>query len=121
MAGSSAESTSGTGSFEDAHSGFGWRAGRKSWWMMIAGMPVFLVVYAIVFADDLQSLAVFSSVLHVLYIVALYSDAKYLNQYDLSWNPSPTKWALVGVLNWLVAGLLTILISPFYLYKRHHA
>lgn len=121
MAGSSAGSAGRTETRDATNTGFGWRAGEKSWWLMIAGMPVFLLVYATVFWNDFQSLAVFSSVLHVLYIVALYADAKYLTRFDDSWDPNPTHWALAGVANWVLAGLLTIVITPLYLHRRHHA
>lgn len=53
--------------------------------------------------------------------IALYVDATAVNEADLQWKPDPLLYALVAVLQFFVTPLVGLLVSLYYLYRRHEA
>ena len=75
--------------------------------LMVLFVPLFL-------------LGTVGTALTVLFPVAVYLDAKAVAAADVGWDPDPTLYALVAVVGIVAtAFLLDLLLSGYYLYRRH--
>lgn len=63
--------------------------------------------------------ALLGLVLTLMLPVALYIDATEITESELLWSPDPILYGLVGLLNFLAAPVVGILIAVYYLYRRH--
>lgn len=58
-------------------------------------------------------------ILTVMLPIALYVDANEITESNLSWEPDPILYGLLGLVNFLAAPLIGIGVALYYLYKRH--
>lgn len=58
-------------------------------------------------------------VLTVMLPVALYLDAAELAESAAEWSPDPILYGLVGLLNFLAAPFVGLVVAVYYLYRRH--
>lgn len=63
--------------------------------------------------------ALLGLVLTLLLPVALYLDATELTESTMAWSPDPILYGLVGLLNFLAAPVVGIIVALYYLYRRH--
>lgn len=63
--------------------------------------------------------ALLGLVLTLMLPVALYVDATEITESELLWSPDPILYGLIGLLNFLAAPVVGILIAVYYLYRRH--
>ncbi|WP_336343405.1 hypothetical protein [Halalkalicoccus ordinarius] len=63
--------------------------------------------------------ALLGLVLTLLLPVALYLDATELTESTVAWSPDPILYGLVGLLNFLAAPVVGIIVALYYLYRRH--
>ena len=64
----------------------------------------------------------FAVVLFAVFImlpVALYMDARQVAQADLDWEPDPTLYGILGLLQFFVTPIVGFFVSLYYLYRRH--
>lgn len=79
------------------------------------------VAYAIVtlVVGAVAVYALVGVVLTVMLPVALYIDADELTDSSIEWSPDPILYGLIGLLNFLAAPVVGIIIATYYLYRRH--
>lgn len=58
-------------------------------------------------------------VLTLMLPVALYVDASEITASEADWAPDPILYGLVGLLNFLAAPVVGIIVAIYYLYRRH--
>lgn len=58
-------------------------------------------------------------VLTLMLPVALYVDASEITASEAEWAPDPILYGLVGLLNFLAAPVVGIIVAIYYLYRRH--
>lgn len=63
--------------------------------------------------------ALLGLVLTLMLPVALYVDATEITESEPLWSPDPILYGLVGLLNFLAAPVVGILVAVYYLYRRH--
>lgn len=63
--------------------------------------------------------ALFGLVLTLMLPIALYVDATEITESEILWSPDPILYGLIGLLNFLAAPVVGILVSIYYLYRRH--
>lgn len=63
--------------------------------------------------------ALLGLVLTLMLPVALYIDATEITDSELLWSPDPILYGLIGLLNFLAAPVVGILVAVYYLYRRH--
>ncbi|WP_224448204.1 hypothetical protein [Haloprofundus salilacus] len=128
------------------------RSVDSSWWYWIAAVPALFVVslgfgvgafflallgvgldiagfmglatagFGLFFFLVASVLALASLVVAVLFPVAMYVDARAVEEADLGWNPDPVLYFLGAVLAVVATNfLLSVPLSVYYLYKRHEA
>lgn len=107
---------------------------------LVALLAIFVGVPLVAFAADLQgdpSVAwlfialvagvIFIGLLFVLLAifvmlpVALYFDAREIRDASIDWKPDPLVYALIAALQFLVTPLVGLIVSVYYLYRRHDA
>jgi hypothetical protein len=91
---------------------------RDNWWHIIAVLPLYfpLAILFILFTGI--NPWIFQIVLVLVYPGALYLDVKYVNALEVSWMPSKWIYLGIGLIVMLSLGLLSLIVSPIYLYKR---
>ena len=62
--------------------------------------------------------ALLGLVLTVLLLIALYLDAKWIEESEFSWEPDPVLYGILGVLNFVAAPVIGIIAALYYLYRR---
>lgn len=63
--------------------------------------------------------ALMGVVLTIMLPVALYIDAAELAESTVEWSPDPILYGVVGLLNFLAAPFIGVIIAIYYLYRRH--
>jgi hypothetical protein len=91
---------------------------KSDWWHIVAALPLYFPLALIAILLVGINPYIFQIFLVLLYPVALYQDAKYVRQNSSNWRPGKIRYGLLGVLVVLSAGILSLLVSPYYLYKR---
>lgn len=81
------------------------------------GPIVFAVIALVIGVSAIYALL--GLILTLLLPVALYIDASEITASDVTWSPDPTLYGLVGLLNFLAAPIVGIIIAVYYLYRRH--
>lgn len=88
---------------------------RDNWWhVILAAPPSTLAVQLVGELGVLLFLPFW-----FLYPIAFWLDGKYLRAVDETAAPGSRFSLAAGLLGFLSLGLLTWVISPYYLYKRH--
>jgi hypothetical protein len=80
--------------------------------------PVFFAVVALVIGVG-AIYALLGLVLTLMLPVALYVDATEISESAVPWSPDPILYGLVGLLNFLAAPVVGIIVAAYYLYRRH--
>ncbi|WP_224333281.1 hypothetical protein [Haloprofundus halobius] len=124
----------------------------SNWWYWIAAVPALFVVsmgfgvsafflallgvgldiagfmglvsagFGLLFFLVASLLALVSLVVAVLFPVAIYVDARAVEEADLGWSPDPVLYVLGAAFAVLATNfLLSVPLSVYYLYKRHEA
>lgn len=88
---------------------------RDDWWHILALTPIALPIGAQI--GSIGSLFIIAFVL--VYPISLYKDSSYVNQTFSEWHPNPWIYAGIGLLVMLTLGILSYIVSPIYLYRRH--
>jgi asparagine N-glycosylation enzyme membrane subunit Stt3 len=83
----------------------------------VVGPVVFGVVALLVGIGAIYALL--GLVLTLMLPVALYVDANELTESTVDWSPDPILYGLVGLLNFLAAPFVGIIVAIYYLYRRH--
>ena len=83
----------------------------------VVGPVMFGVVALVVGIGAIYALL--GLVLTLLLPVALYLDATELTESTVTWSPDPILYGLVGLLNFLAAPVVGIIVALYYLYRRH--
>lgn len=83
----------------------------------VGGPAMFGVVALVVGIGAIYALL--GLVLTLLLPVALYLDATELTESTVTWSPDPILYGLVGLLNFLAAPVVGIIVALYYLYRRH--
>jgi len=84
-------------------------------------LPAFLILVLIFGLIGIRSplgQAIIQFPLALLYPFKIRSDAKYVNE-SLSWNPNTTIYTFYGIIVALTLGLASLVVSPYYLYRRN--
>ena len=85
-----------------------------------APAPVIGWAIILVFAAFLLfGLLVGMLVVFVMLPIALFFDARAVQEADVEWNPDPIVYALVTLLQFFVTPLVGLVVSLYYLYRRH--
>ncbi|WP_331232635.1 hypothetical protein [Natronorarus salvus] len=82
---------------------------------MIAPVFAFAMVLLMV---GVAVYALLGLVLTVLLPIALYLDAKWIADSELSWEPDPVLYGILGILNFVAAPVIGIIVALYYLYRR---
>lgn len=88
---------------------------RDDWWHVILATPFLVVIGGLVGGYVGGMLVVISA---LLYPVAMRGDAKYVSETAESAGPNVRLATVLGVLVLLTLGLLSVVVSPYYLYRR---
>lgn len=94
---------------------------RDNWWHVVAATPVLLIMIllSILFIGiDFTLFRLMQFIFAVLYLPALIKDARYVRLLDTEWQPGKWWYGLFGLLVLLTLGVLSFIVSPYYLYKR---
>lgn len=83
----------------------------------VVGPAMFGVVALVVGIGAIYALL--GLVLTLLLPVALYVDATELTESAVDWSPDPILYGLIGLLNFLAAPVVGIIVAVYYLYRRH--
>lgn len=84
-------------------------------------LPVFLLIVLIVAVIGFRSPLVQVLVqipLALIYPFKLRSDAKHVSKRNSGWKPNVTLYTLYGILVAITLGTLSLVVSPYYLYRR---
>lgn len=85
-------------------------------WIATAPFVLVLSLFLVGYTDFFSPLGHFIIVVYLS--AAFLIDARQLTLHGLNWSPNLYLWVLVSVLNVVAFGLLTFLITPYYLYRR---
>lgn len=89
---------------------------KNDWWHIIIGTPIVFPL-----AGILGSIGVIILIpMVLLFPIAIYYDSRYVRAANETWQPSRGYAAVLGIAVLLTFGLLSYIISPYYLYKRHN-
>lgn len=88
---------------------------RDDWWHVVLATP-FLVVAGGLIGGYIGVMLVLLSAL--LYPVAMRGDAKYVSETAASGGPNVRLATVLGIIVLLTLGLLSLVVSPYYLYRR---
>lgn len=83
----------------------------------LVGPVMFAVVALIIGMGAIYALL--GLVLTLMLPVALYVDASEISESTVAWSPDPILYGLVGLLNFLAAPIVGIIVAAYYLYRRH--
>lgn len=89
---------------------------RSNWWHLVLATPIAVIVGSVVIGGEIG--AVLSFFFVVPYPYAIRQDAKYLNASAESDRLSVRFYTVLGILVLLTVGILSYVVSPYYLYKR---
>lgn len=88
---------------------------KHDWWHILLVTP-----FAVPLAGALPTIGVIILIpLILLFPVAIYYDARYVRAANETWEPSRGFAAILGLAVLLTFGILSYIITPYYLYKRH--
>lgn len=88
---------------------------RDDWWHLLLLTPI-----AVPVGFQFGTVgAVFALATILAYPLALYKDSVYVTSVASGWRPNPRLYGIVGLLVLCTAGLLSYVVSPVYLYRRH--
>ena len=88
---------------------------RSDWWHILLFMPLAILLGGLIGGMIGVLLVGFTA---LLYPVAMYKDVRWVRAQDAEWTPGLRQYVLMGVLVLFTAGLLSLILSPYYLYKR---
>jgi hypothetical protein len=93
---------------------------RIGWWHLIGTIPILVVFLSAISLTGLESplfwaIQVF---LGVLYVPVLVLDVRYVRQLGTNWQPETWRYVPLGLAVLYSAGFLSLIVSPYYLYKR---
>lgn len=77
------------------------------------------VITVIVLFGALMLYALGGLILTVMLPIGLYMDADAIATSDIRWDPDPILYGLLGLVNFLAAPIIGIVVALYYLYKRH--
>ncbi len=63
---------------------------------------------------------IFQLLLALLYPIAIWRDMNFMRKTS-EWNPSSGRWVIAGIFVTLTLGIGSLIISPYYMYKRRNA
>lgn len=90
---------------------------RADYWRIVAATPIALIMSSIVFGGGwITGLVVI--LFSVAYIYALRRDAQYVQTRAGAAWPNVRLYTVFGFITLLTFGVLSYLLSPYYLYKR---
>jgi len=84
-------------------------------------LPAFLVLVLIAAAIGIRSpllQLVVQLPLALLYPFKLRSDAKHIHEEGNGWRPNITLYTIYGVLVAVTLGVASLVVSPYYIYRR---
>lgn len=91
---------------------------RNDWWHIFAVLPAWLFIAVILNGAVGGLLSIVQLILAFIYPIAIWKDGTYLRQIEHGWIPNRYKALFGGLLVALSMGLLSLVVSPYYLYKR---
>lgn len=90
---------------------------RNDWWQVIAITPLVLPIGGFI-GGTVGGLLIIA--FGLAYPLALRRDTKYVNSTTSTWEPNPLTYTMIGLVVFpLTLGILSYLVSPVYLYRRH--
>jgi len=94
---------------------------KDDWWHVILAMPVVIAVelgIAIALGGIPSIAYLVQGLFALLFPIALYQDVKYVGALKNGWRPGRGRYLLAGLLVLVTMGLLSVIVSPYYLRKR---
>lgn len=89
----------------------------SQWWHVILATPIAIPIGGVI-GGTIGALLIIA--FGLAYPFALRRDAKFVSENSSTWNPSTGLYTLIGVLVFpLTFGILSYVVSPIYLYRRH--
>lgn len=89
---------------------------RSNWWHLVLATPIAVVVGGAFIGGGIG--AVLSFFFVIPYPYAIRQDAKYVNAQSESAELNIRLYTVLGVLVLVTLGILSYIVSPYYLYKR---
>ena len=93
---------------------------RISWWHLIGATPALVVALSAISFTGLESPLFWAAQVFagVLYLPVLLLDARQVRLLDTEWQPKTWRYVLLGLGVLYTAGFFSLVLSPYYLYKR---
>lgn len=94
---------------------------RDNWWHIVAAMPLILILIllSLLFTGiDFTLLRILQLIFAILYLPALIWDTRYVRLLNTDWQPNKWWYSVFGFFVMISAGTLSVVVSPYYLYKR---
>lgn len=91
---------------------------RDDWWHVVAAMPLYfpIAILCILFLGI--NPYIFQIALAILFPYSLNKDIKYVSSMNDNWKPNKYVYSFLGIITLLSFGTLSIVVSPYYIYKR---
>ena len=90
----------------------------STWWRAVAATPL-LLCGSFLFARQTGTFPWLPYWLTIaIYSTAVLLDIRYVNQCTTGWRPKKLVWVGLLGMNFVTAGALTFLLTPYYVYKR---
>jgi hypothetical protein len=90
---------------------------RSNWWHLVAALPLWILLAGVLLLVGVD-LAIVTIFFALAYPVGLFLDVRYVRATSETWKPNRIVYGTLGVLVLLSMGVLSFLVSPYYLYKR---
>ncbi|WP_380674622.1 hypothetical protein [Salinigranum sp. GCM10025319] len=90
---------------------------RSNWWHLVAALPLWILLAGVLLLVGVD-LAIVTIFFALAYPVGLFLDVRYVRATCETWKPNRIVYGALGVLVALSMGVLSFLVSPYYLYKR---
>lgn len=90
---------------------------RANWWHLVVALPVWLLVAGVLLLVGVD-LAIVTIFFALAYPVGLFLDVRYVRAHCETWQPNRVVYGALGVVVLVSMGVLSFVVSPYYLCKR---
>lgn len=94
---------------------------RDNWWHLVAAMPLYLLFALLLILFTGVNPLLIQILFALAFPFGIILDARYVRAHSDTWHPNLLIYGILGVLTTLSMGVLSVIVAPYYLYRRRNA